>query len=195
MAYSPDGQTILFATTWEPGYLERLGIEPRPGWDIWAMAMDESADTFPVAYSPANEWNAQFSPDQSWIAFESDESGIVEVYLQSFPDGGVKKKVSSNGGAQPRWFRDGDRQYLYFVGLDKMLYRSQLLEGAEPRQVSFGPTEALFLTNIGDVAPQDYLRKQEYLVDSRGRILTNEPTASSEPLRVIKRWAGEPTPE
>jgi Tol biopolymer transport system component len=191
MSYSADGRTILYATQWEPSH-QAFSIPPRPGWNIWALSVD-SRETFPVAYTEANEWNAQFSPDQSWVAFESDESGLVEVYLQSYPDGKVKKKVSSRGGAQPRWFGDGGDQYLYFVDLGGMLYRTKLIEGAETALVSFGPAQRLFQANIGNPAPRNYVAKPQYLVDRSGRILTNEWLQSYEPLRAARRWSGEPT--
>jgi Tol biopolymer transport system component len=191
MSYSADGRTILYGATWEPSYLERLKIPFRAGWDIWALSID-SKQTVPVAYTAANEWNGQFSPDQTWVAFESDESGIVEVYVQSFPDGKVKRKVSSKGGAQPRWFGDGSVLYLYFVDLDGVLYRTQVIQGAEKALVSFGPPQRLFRANIGPVTTRTYISKQEYLLDRRGRILTTEPSESSEPLRVARHWAGQP---
>ena len=191
MAYSADGRTILYATLWEPSY-QALGIAQRPGWDIWALSL-ESRQTFPVAYTEANEWNAQFSPDQSWVAFESDESGIVEVYLQSYPDGKVKKKVSPRGGAQPRWFDDVSGQYLYFVDLGGMLHRTRLIPGTEAALVSFGPVQRLFQTNIGNPAPRTYISKPQYLVDRSGRILTNDVLQSYEPLRAARHWTGQPT--
>jgi Tol biopolymer transport system component len=195
LGYSPDGRTILYASLWSPAIadLPIADLLKTPAhWDVWALKMDGSGETFPVASSEADEWAAQFSPDQNWIAFESNESGIVEVYIQSYPDGAVKKKASSTGGAQPRWFRDGNEQYLYFISLDRMLYRVQVVAGTERNQVALSAPQQLFLMNVGDVAPQNYTNKQQYVIDRQGRILSSEAIASSEPLRVIKGWAGQP---
>jgi eukaryotic-like serine/threonine-protein kinase len=49
-----------------------------------------------------------FSPDGRWVAFESEETGRVEVYLQSFPDPTLGRwKLSSNGASEPVWSRGG----------------------------------------------------------------------------------------
>ena len=48
-----------------------------------------------------------FSPDGHWVAYTSNESGSFEVYVQSFPDPGQKHRVSSDGGFDPAWSRDG----------------------------------------------------------------------------------------
>ncbi len=56
---------------------------------------------------------ASFAPDSKWIAYTSDESGRNEVYIESFPDRGKRIRVSTRGGTQPRWRRDG--RELFFV--------------------------------------------------------------------------------
>jgi eukaryotic-like serine/threonine-protein kinase len=56
-----------------------------------------------------------FSPDGRFIAYESDESGANEIYIQRFPEGGGKIQVSVSGGLQPRWRRDG-KEIFYVEG-------------------------------------------------------------------------------
>jgi serine/threonine protein kinase len=53
------------------------------------------------------------SPDGRWLAYVSDVSGRMEVYMQSFPDGGGKRQVSTGGGKGPRWRRDGRELFYY----------------------------------------------------------------------------------
>jgi Tol biopolymer transport system component len=55
----------------------------------------------------------RFSPDGRWMAYASDESGTNQVYVQSFPPSGNKWQISTGGGFQPRWRRDGKE--LFFV--------------------------------------------------------------------------------
>ena len=57
--------------------------------------------------TPANEGQARTSPNARWIVYTSDESGRQEIYVQSFPTPGNKRRVSSNGGSWPRWRSDG----------------------------------------------------------------------------------------
>ena len=67
----------------------------------------------PFLQTPFREANAQFSPDGKWVAYESDESGREEVYIQAFPSTGAKWQVSNNSGIQPRW--RGDGRELFFI--------------------------------------------------------------------------------
>jgi hypothetical protein len=62
------------------------------------------------------ESNGDFSPDGKLVAYQSNESGENEVYVQSFPNvGGKRWKVSSDGGTRPEWARNG--QELFFFSL------------------------------------------------------------------------------
>jgi Tol biopolymer transport system component len=66
-----------------------------------------------------NESQGQFSPDGRWVAYASDESSRLEIYIVPFPPGDGrtgKSLVSSAGGRQPRWRADGKE--LYYLGLD-----------------------------------------------------------------------------
>jgi Tol biopolymer transport system component len=65
------------------------------------------------------ESNGQFSPDGRWFAYTSTESGRTEVYVQTFPVSGGKWLVSTGGGSQPRWRRDGKE--LFYIAPDKQL--------------------------------------------------------------------------
>ncbi len=58
------------------------------------------------------ESSGRVSPDSKWIAYRSNESGLDQVYVQPFPEGGSKIQISSGGGAQPVWSHDG--RALYF---------------------------------------------------------------------------------
>lgn len=68
------------------------------------------------------------SPDQRWIAYVSDETGEHEVYVRPFQTGGTSVRVSTAGGAQPRW--SGDGRWLYFVTPDEVISRIAVTAGA-----------------------------------------------------------------
>ena len=65
--------------------------------------------------TPRQEGAAKFSPDGRFVAYCSDESGRFEVYVRPFPEGAGKWQVSTNGGTQPRWSRDG-KELFYVEG-------------------------------------------------------------------------------
>jgi Tol biopolymer transport system component len=77
-----------------------------------------SGDRKAVSYlkTKDNEQNGHLSADGRWIAYQSDESGRYEIYVRPFPDAqGGKWQISSDGGQDPRWRRDGLELY-YFSG-------------------------------------------------------------------------------
>ncbi len=57
-----------------------------------------------------------FSYDGKWVAYGSEESGNWQVYVVSFPASDQKNQISTSGGAQPHWRRDGKE--LYYLALD-----------------------------------------------------------------------------
>ena len=76
-------------------------------WDLWTVSRDSGVPPKAYVTSPATDWAATFSPDGKWVAFSSDETGTMEVYLRSFPDPSVKVQISAGGGTGPIWSRDG----------------------------------------------------------------------------------------
>jgi len=77
-------------------------------WDIWLQDTVEGSEPRPLMTTSAHEAAPVFSPDGRFIAYESDESGRIEVYVRPFPqvDAG-RELVSRSGGHRPVWSRDG----------------------------------------------------------------------------------------
>ncbi len=76
-------------------------------------------DGFVCSQTPFVEWVAQFSPDGRFVAYCSNESGQYEVQVQPFPEGRGKWQVSTSGGGQPRWSKDGKE--LFYVEGDMLI--------------------------------------------------------------------------
>ena len=97
------------------------------GTDIH-VATRETAKTTKLlrGHSPA------FSPDGRWLAYASNESSRFEVYLRSYPDLGRKSQVSTDGGTEPRFRRDG-RELFYRNG-DRLMVVAIEPEGAPVRE-------------------------------------------------------------
>ena len=72
-------------------------------------------ESHPYLQTQFREDFPQFSPDGRFLAYRSDESGRDEIYVRPFPEGGGRIAVSSNGGTQPRWSRDG-KEIFYVEG-------------------------------------------------------------------------------
>jgi serine/threonine-protein kinase len=76
-----------------------------------------------IATSSGEEQGA-FSPDGRWVAFQSNESGNFEIYIQAYPRGGRKWLISNQGGILPVWRRDG-RELFYRSGNKVMAVQMQ----------------------------------------------------------------------
>ncbi len=95
---SLDGRFIAF---------QNIDPESKTGFDLWTYSL---ADKKPVPFLQTQflESNAHFSPNGKWLAYQSDESGKLQIYVQSFPASGGKWQVSTEGGFRPRWGPKGD---------------------------------------------------------------------------------------
>ena len=66
----------------------------------------------------------------AWLAYTSDETGAVEVYVQPFLREGPRRRVSSGGGGQPRW--RGDGRELFYLTRDGVMMSVTLSQAMEP---------------------------------------------------------------
>jgi serine/threonine protein kinase len=136
--WSRDGRYLLYRRQQLPGSI-----------DLWALAMDGTGKSFAVSEQPkADERLGELSPDGRWVAFESDESGRYEIYVQAFPTRAGKTIVSTDGGRQARWSPDG--KTLYYVAPDARLM-AVTLTYRTPSQVEPASPLALFRTRINGV--------------------------------------------
>lgn len=51
------------------------------------------------------------SPDGRCLAYNSDETGTYQVYVLPLAGGGARKQISTDGGTEPLWSRDGRRLF------------------------------------------------------------------------------------
>jgi serine/threonine protein kinase len=174
--WSSDGRFLLFNS-----------IDPQTGYDQWVLPFSGDKKPFPFLKTPFNEVLGQFSPDGKWVAYESDESGRFEIYVQPFPGPGAKFQISTNGGAQPRWNKNGKE--VFYVSLDSKMMASPLKLSSDGQSLETGTPAALFPVRIAG-GPL-VLDKQQYAVSSDGqRFLVNltlEEDRTS-PITLIYNW-------
>ena len=133
----------------------------------------------------SNESAGQFSPDARWVAYQSDESGRSEVFLQALSDPGEKTQVSTAGGAQVRWNPNGEE--LFYIGPDGRLMAVPVRLPPDMGQVELGQPIALFRTMGGT------LLQTQYAVSRDGqRFLLNRETEMTAPITVVLNWKGTP---
>jgi serine/threonine protein kinase/Tol biopolymer transport system component len=88
--------------------------------DIHVLSL-ETRQGRPIVQSPAHEVAPRFSPDGAFFAYQSDESGRWEVYVQPFPPEGRRWQISNGGGVQPAWH--AAREIIYRRGADVLTAR------------------------------------------------------------------------
>ena len=92
------------------------------GGKLWYLRVDEGGNGYEKVMfldTPFDAVGPDLSPDAKFLAYESNESGRPEVYVQPFPDGGAKWQVSTSGGSQPRW--RGDGKEIFYVEGDTLM--------------------------------------------------------------------------
>ena len=138
-----------------------------------------SASDHQVTRLPAAVAEGQFSPDGKWVAYIASGGRASEIFVQPFPGPGGRIQISSAGGSQPRWSRDG--RQVFYVQPDRKL----MAVSFDPQRGSPGAPRALFQTRI--VAPAFALF--QYDVSPDGRFLINSfPSNSSSPLTLLTGW-------
>ena len=124
----------------------------------------------PVAFlrTEFDEALGQFSPDGKWVAYQTNESGVHDIAVRPFPGPGGVWPVSSGGGTQPRWSRDG--KTLYYATFDGRIMSVPV--GIRGASVEYGAIRAV----DGSLLPRSSnVNLQRYDVGSDGRLLTLMP--------------------
>ncbi len=108
--------------------------------DIYVLPMDRGASPIPFLVTPNSEKHPSIHPSGHWIAYDSNETGMSEVFIRRYPDTGDVWQVSTGGGAAPLWSRDG--RSLYFQrGRDLLRVETRTapsLTIGEPQRVAKG---------------------------------------------------------
>jgi hypothetical protein len=131
-----------------------------------------------------SETSARFSPNGSWIAYVSDESGRPQVSVQSFDASGSRSQISNAGGSQPQWARDSTE--LFYIAPDRGLMAVSLSMDSSRFEAS--APKRLFETAVPDL---ENARNRYAVTGDRQRFLINTllTDQSDEPINVLVNWA------
>src|SRR5262249_26297779 len=80
-------------------------------YDIWTYSLQTKKATPLIVIPPSAQSGSRFSPDGKWMAYESNESGRAEVYVEPYPRTGKRFQVTKSGGARPLWAPDSTKIY------------------------------------------------------------------------------------
>ncbi len=162
--WSPDGQTLVVWT-----------VSPTGLPDLALVSLDREGIIEPLLASRFEEAAPAISPDGRWLAYHSAESGQREVYVRRFPNLGARTTISTGGGAQPQWSRDG-RELFYRTPTGGMMV---VPVETEPAFRVLGDAELLF--------------DERYLLDGSRR--THDVSSDGQRFLMIKVNGAEPDGE
>jgi Tol biopolymer transport system component len=166
-------------TDWSPHGLLFSRTSPYLS-EIWLLPSKQKEPVL-LLRSPSLLMHATFSPSGRMIAYESNESGTLEVYAQTFPLSDWKQPISVGGGSEPRWRADGGE--IYYLSNDRKLMTVEVRPGP-----SFSQPRPLFQTQTASgVSP---LRTRYEPTRDGQRFLINtvvgDPTPT--PITVVLNW-------
>ena len=96
--WSPDGKSLS---------INNVPAQGKRNNQLWIVETAGEKKARPFATEANFQGDSRFSPDGRWLAYDSDESGRFEVYVRPFPGPGGRWQISTAGGGQPHWRRDG----------------------------------------------------------------------------------------
>jgi hypothetical protein len=158
-----------------------------------AIPLAEDRATLYLNSESITETRGQFFPlsdpdGRSWVVYTSNESGEYEIYVESYPRGAQKDRISTHGGTQPRWRRDGKE--LFYISPDLKLMTVPVTKKGE--KLEFGTPAELFQTSISLGGTLAY-RMLRYDVTRDGqRFLINSEREGAPPpspsITVVLNW-------
>ena len=161
-------------------------MRPTTSWDIWIFRLGERQPQ-PLLRESFNEVSPRLSPNGSWLAYASQETfpGPLEVYVRPFPGSGGRWPISTDGGSQPVWARNG-RELYYRIGNRMMAVTvtSDATFSATKARVLF-ETRAYLGLGLGGMS---------YDVTPEGEFLMIEPDEADVPpsqINVVLNWLQE----
>ena len=178
-SWSPDGKVLAFATI-STGVVGTIGF-----------LAEGRRDPIPFGNSRFNDRYPEFSHDGKWIAYTSNRTGREEVYAQAYPGPGEQVQLSSDGGTQPCWSRDG--RELFYTEIDSRGQHTMLMSvpiSTGPRLVA-GVPRVLF---EGMYRWQAGTRGYDVSADGRRFLMVKPVERPPSPVRelvLVQNWFEE----
>jgi Tol biopolymer transport system component len=182
MFFEGTGQMMPAQFSKDGSHLVFTGTGVGTSFDLWDLAT-ESRSAQEIVATPFDEYQGALSPDGRFLAYVSEETGVPQVYVQSFPNGEQRAQVSSRGGSEPRWRSDG--RELFFLRADRMMMAAPVSPG--PTFKSADPTP-LFQTRVPILA-NPYRSHYDVSADGERFLVNTAPASVRAPaIHVVLDW-------
>jgi len=164
-SFSLDGRLLVFTQA-----------SSDTGADMFVMSLADRT-VRPLLQTRFDESAGVVSPDGHWIAFQSNRTGSLEVFVAPFPAMQPITQVSIAGGAFPRWPRGPD---LYFrAPSTNTIWSVDVGTGGKP---AFSQPRAVIQVPATPSAAYDVMPDGRILIVDRENVSIND-------LRVVTNWA------
>ena len=134
----PDGRRLIVNT--------RLATIGAQQGDVWSVSLETGGPAEAILSGPFPEYDARISPNGQWLAYVSEETGRPEVSVRAMSGPPTRLVVTSGGGSQPVWGRDGHE--LLYIDRGGLL-RARRVERQPQRGLTLGAANALSVPLIG----------------------------------------------
>ena len=172
-SWSPDGKSLLY-----------YNLHPESSWDINVLPLEGDRTPRALVATPFVELRSRFAPGGRWFAYESNESGRFEIYVQAFPGPGGKWQISTAGGSEPQWGPNG--RELFYLSPERRMMRVEVQTG---ESFEAGIPEPLFPVSLRPLTTNN-----RYLLSPDGGrflLLSSLVQDSTPPTTVVVNWTAE----
>src|SRR5579864_7555295 len=156
--------------------------DPATSADLWLLSLQNPEDMRPFKNTPAAERQGSLSPDGHWMAYVSNESGRPDIYVEPVPGPGGRRQISSDGGEEPRWVRQG-QEITYRNGTKMMSVPVQMrpaFQAGKPIELFDRKFDRGFGVDGYDVTP-----------NGQTFVMTRSEHPAPTEIRVVMGWPGE----
>lgn len=152
---------------------------------LWIHQTAPEKKEYPLLRTNFSEEHGELSPDGQWLAYQSEETGKDEIFVVPFPSLSSKWQVSTNGGEQITWRRDGKE--LFYMAPDRKLmavavdFTGGAFKPGLPRE--------LFATSV--TSAHHAFRQYDVTPDGQKFVINTALEQNLEPITFYSNWESE----